>query len=107
MDKQQTAVEQLIEHLNQKFPTQMRSIYQQNQYLLEHVISVVKGIEKNQQNEFSIDFVNWLNNNEYKYNHKFKMYQKHFVNETLYFTLAELILEFNKLTQTTHEKTIK
>jgi hypothetical protein len=107
MNKQQTAVEQLMESLNQKFPNQMRLMYQQNQYLLEHVISVVKGIEKNQQNEFSIDFVNWLNKNEYKYNHKFKMYQKHFVNETLYFTLAELIVEFNKLTQTTHEKTIK
>ena len=105
--KKQTTVDQLMESLNQKFPTQMRLIYEENQYLLEHVISVVKGIEKNQQNEFSIDFVNWLNKNEYKYNHKFKMYQKHFVNETLYFTLAELIVEFNKLTQTTHEKTIK
>jgi hypothetical protein len=92
----QNAVEQLIEHLNQKFPTQMRSIYQQNQYLLEHVISVVKGIEKNQQNEFSIDFVNWLNSNEYKYNHKFKMYQKHFVNETLYFKVEELMSKFNE-----------
>jgi hypothetical protein len=92
----QNAVEQLIEHLNQKFPTQMRSIYQQNQYLLEHVISVVKGIEKNQQNEFSIDFVNWLNSNEYKYNHKFKMYQKHFVNETLFFRVEELMSKFNE-----------
>jgi hypothetical protein len=96
MSKQQSTVEQLIEQLNQKFPTQMRSIYQQNQYLLEHVISVVKGIEKNQQNEFSIDFVNWLNSNEYKYNHKFKMYQKHFVNETLYFRVKELIVKFNE-----------
>jgi hypothetical protein len=92
----QNAVEQLIEHLNQKFPTQMRLIYQQNQYLLEHVISVVKGIEKNQQNEFSIDFVNWLNSNEYKYNHKFKMYQKHFVNETLFFRVEELMSKFNE-----------
>jgi hypothetical protein len=92
----QTAVEQLMESLNQKFPNQMRLMYQENQYLLEHVISVVKGIEKNQQNEFIIDFVNWLNKNEYKYNHKFKMYQKHFVNETLYFRVEELIVKFNE-----------
>ncbi len=105
--KKQTTVDQLMESLNQKFPTQMRLIYEENQYLLEHAISVSKTIEKNQQNEVSIDFVNWLNKNEYKYNHKFKMYQKHFVNETLFFRVEELILEFNKLTQTTHEKTIK
>jgi hypothetical protein len=94
--KKQTTVDQLMESLNQKFPTQMRLIYEENQYLLEHVISVVKGIERNQQNECSIDFVNWLNNNEYKYNHKFKMYQKHFVNETLYFRVEELIVKFNE-----------
>lgn len=49
-----------------------------------------------EKREFTIDFFNWLHNNEYKYNPKFKMYQKFMINETLFFTIEELMMEFNK-----------
>lgn len=50
-----------------------------------------------EKREFTIDFFNWLHNNEYKYNPKFKMYQKFMINETLFFTIEELMIEFNKI----------
>ena len=50
-----------------------------------------------EKQEFAIDFFNWLHNNEYKYNPKEKMYQKKMINETLFFTIEELIIQFNKI----------
>ena len=49
-----------------------------------------------EKREFTIDFFNWLHTNQYKYNPKVKMYQKMMINETLFFTIEELMMEFNK-----------
>lgn len=50
-----------------------------------------------EKREFTIDFFNWLHTNQYKYNPKAKMYQKFMINETLFFTIEELMMEFNKI----------
>ena len=50
-----------------------------------------------EKREFTIVFFNWLHNNQYKYNPKVKMYQKMMINETLFFTIEELMIEFNKI----------
>jgi len=55
----QNAVEQLIEHLNQKFPTQMRLISQDNQYLLEHVIAVARETEKQGKQNYLKAYFEW------------------------------------------------
>jgi hypothetical protein len=55
----QNAVEQLIEHLNQKFPTQMRLISQDNQYLLEHVIAVARETEKQEKQNYLKAYFEW------------------------------------------------
>jgi hypothetical protein len=49
-------------------------------------------MEKEQQGKFTIDFINWLHLNKYKYNPKAKLYQKHFINETLFFSIDELFI---------------
>ena len=49
-----------------------------------------------EKSKFTIDFFNWLHTNQYKYNPKVKMYQKMMINETLFFTIEELMIEFNK-----------
>ena len=50
-----------------------------------------------EKREFTIDFFNWLHTNQYKYNPKVKMYQKMMINETLFFTIEELMMDFNKI----------
>jgi hypothetical protein len=55
----QNAVEQLIEHLNQKFPTQMRLISQDNQYLLEHAIAVARETEKQEKQNYLKAYFEW------------------------------------------------
>ena len=50
-----------------------------------------------EKREFTIDFFNWLHTNQYKYNPKAKMYQKMMINETLFFTIEELMMDFNKI----------
>jgi hypothetical protein len=58
-----------------------------------------KEMEKDKQSEFTIDFINWLHLNEYKYNPKAKLYQKQFINETLFFSIDELFITFNQQEQ--------
>ena len=55
-----------------------------------------EAMHKEEQSKFTIDYFNWLHNNQYKYNPKVKMYQKMMINETLFFTIEELMMEFNK-----------
>jgi hypothetical protein len=59
-------------------------------------IQQAKEIEKEQQGKFTIDFINWLHLNEYKYNPKAKLYQKQFINETLFFSIDELFITFKQ-----------
>ena len=59
-------------------------------------IEQAKAMHKEEQSKFTIDYFNWLHNNQYKYNPKVKMYQKMMINETLFFTIEELMIEFNK-----------
>jgi tRNA(His) 5'-end guanylyltransferase len=61
-----------------------------------------KEMEKEQQGKFTIDFINWLHLNEYKYNAKAKLYQKHFINETLFFSIDELFITFKQQDQGYH-----
>jgi hypothetical protein len=56
-----------------------------------------KEMEKEETTKFTIGYFNWLHNNGYKYNPKVKMYWKMMINETLFFTIEELIIEFNKI----------
>jgi hypothetical protein len=53
-----------------------------------------KEMENDQNSKFTIDFINWLHLNEYKYNPKAKLYQKKFINETLFFSIDELFITF-------------
>ena len=54
-------------------------------------------MEKEETTKFTIGYFNWLHNNGYKYNPKVKMYWKMMINETLFFTIEELMIEFNKI----------
>jgi hypothetical protein len=56
-----------------------------------------KEMEKEETTKFTIGYFNWLHNNGYKYNPKVKMYWKMMINETLFFTIEELMIEFNKI----------
>jgi hypothetical protein len=58
------------------------------------LIEQAKEMELQQQGKFTIDFINWLHLNEYKYNPKAKLYQKQFINETLFFSIDELFITF-------------
>lgn len=72
------------------------------QYHLKQDIEIVKQakeMEKEQQSKFTIDFINWLHLNQYKYNAKAKLYQKHFINETLFFSIDELFVLFKQQEQ--------
>jgi hypothetical protein len=53
-------------------------------------------MEREQQGKFTIDFINWLHLNQYKYNPKAKLYQKQFINETLFFSIDELFITFKQ-----------
>jgi hypothetical protein len=56
-----------------------------------------KEMEKEETTKFTIGYFNWLHNNGYKYNPKVKMYWKMMINETMFFTIEELMIEFNKI----------
>lgn len=64
-----------------------------------NVFTQAKEMEKEQQSKFTIDFINWLHLNQYKYNPKAKFYQKNFINETLFFSIDELFLLFKQQEQ--------
>ena len=58
--------------------------------------NAIMGYNKHKEtNPFSeedmIEFGQWAGINEYRYNKKFLMYQKHFINETLFYTSKELL----------------
>ena len=84
-----TAVEWLVEQL---FP----KVSSEEQY---YYIEQAKEMEKEKRGKFTIDFINWLHLNEYKYNPKAKLYQKHFINETLFFSIDELFVTFKQQEQ--------
>jgi CO dehydrogenase/acetyl-CoA synthase delta subunit len=65
----------------------------------KEAIKNAKEMEKEQQSKFTIDFINWLHLNQYKYNPKAKFYQKNFINETLFFSIDELFLLFKQQEQ--------
>ena len=82
-----TAVEWLIDELRNKHGLPI-DLYSEFERALE--------MEKEQQGKFTIDFINWLHLNEYKYNPKEKLYQKQFINETLFFSIDELFITFKQ-----------
>jgi hypothetical protein len=84
-NKQQTAVEWLEQEML-KPNLSMKEILEQ-----------AKEMEKEETTKFTIGYFNWLHNNGYKYNPKVKMYWKMMINETLFFTIEELMIEFNKI----------
>jgi hypothetical protein len=84
-----TAVEYLVEQL---FP----KVSSEEQY---YYIEQAKEMEKEKRGKFTIDFINWLHLNEYKYNPKAKLYQKQFINETLFFSIDELFVTFKQQEQ--------
>ena len=92
-NKQQTAVDILCGKLAMKL-----GIPQAITFYIDHAeeIAEAKAMHKEEQSKFTIDYFNWLHNNQYKYNPKVKMYQKIMINETLFFTIEELMIEFNK-----------
>jgi hypothetical protein len=71
----------------------------QNTLLFAEDFEQAKEMEKEQQGKFTIDFINWLHLNEYKYNPKAKLYQKQFINETLFFSIDELFITFKQQEQ--------
>ena len=85
-NKQQTAVEWLEETMLKPLSQWPDDIWEQ-----------AKEMEKEQTTKFTIGYFNWLHNNGYKYNPKVKMYWKMMINETLFFTIEELMIEFNKI----------
>lgn len=48
-----TAVQQLIKNLQDRFPTQMEAMYDDNQYLLEHLTIEAKIMEEQEKVEFA------------------------------------------------------
>lgn len=66
---------------------------------IDELIIKAKEMEKDKQSKFTIDFINWLHLNEYKYNPKAKLYQKQFINETLFFSIDELFITFKQQEQ--------
>jgi hypothetical protein len=81
----QTAVEWLEEQLNKN---------NEILFISDDLLEQAKEMEKEQQSKFTIDFINWLHLNQYKYNPKAKFYQKNFINETLFFSIDELYEQF-------------
>jgi hypothetical protein len=94
-----TAVSQMIKELQEQFPKEMGDMYERNQLLLEDIALRAKEMEKEQQGKFTIDFINWLHLNQYKYNPKAKLYQKQFINQTLFFSIDELFITFKQQEQ--------
>jgi len=91
-NKQQTAVEWLEDKTKWHFIDDYDDVV-----YFENVIAQAKKMEKEQTTKFTIGYFNWLHNNGYKYNPKVKMYWKMMINETLFFTIEELMIEFNKI----------
>ena len=48
-----TAVQQLIKNLQDRFPTQMEAMYDDNQYLFEHLTIEAKVMEEQEKVEFA------------------------------------------------------
>ena len=69
-------------------------IAKSNKVKFDDLLEQAKEMELQQQGKFTIDFINWLHLNEYKYNPKAKLYQKQFINETLFFSIDELFITF-------------
>ena len=84
-----TAVEWLAEQL---IPNVMRMF----DATTRNAIEKAKEMDREQQGKFTIDFINWLHLNQYKYNPKAKLYQKQFINETLFFSIDELFITFKQ-----------
>jgi antibiotic biosynthesis monooxygenase (ABM) superfamily enzyme len=98
-NKQQTAVEWLakqMEILHYDYWAEHISKDEKNQRL-KQLKEQAKEMEKEETTKFTIGYFNWLHNNGYKYNPKVKMYWKMMINETLFFTIEELMIEFNKI----------
>ena len=101
-NNKQSSVEWLAEQLTAKMQMwNSTKNYQEFHIVLEagefaKLIEQAKLMHKEEQSRFTIDYFNWLHNNQYKYNPKVKMYQKMMINETLFFTIEELMIEFNK-----------
>jgi hypothetical protein len=68
-------------------------------FLIRGYLGKKLNMKKDKQSEFTIDFINWLHLNEYKYNPKAKLYQKQFINETLFFSIDELFITFKQQEQ--------
>jgi hypothetical protein len=91
-----TAVEWLEEEIFRSYKFLLQKV---DCTRLEESIEQAKEMEKEQQSKFTIDFINWLHLNQYKYNAKAKLYQKHFINETLFFSIDELFVLFKQQEQ--------
>ena len=98
-NKQQTAVEWLFsETLGITLQLANKRISHRNWELqMVKLYEQAKEMEKQETTKFTIGYFNWLHNNGYKYNPKVKMYWKMMINETLFFTIEELMIEFNKI----------
>lgn len=92
-NKQQTAVEWFADKIDYLIPL----VSDEQAKYLNSLIEQAKEMEKEQTTKFTIGYFNWLHNNGYKYNPKVKMYWKMMINETLFFTIEELMIEFNKI----------
>jgi hypothetical protein len=86
----QTAVEWLLENLiNEPFSEED---FKHN----FNVWNKAEEMEKQQSDDYAIEFAEWLPKNEYWWNRKQKMYKKMFINETFFYTTKELLEIFKK-----------
>jgi hypothetical protein len=83
----QTAVEWLINELTKNGF---------NFKLYKKEIEKAEEMEKQQSDDYAIEFAEWLPKNEYWWNRKQKMYKKMFINETFFYTTKELLEIFKK-----------
>jgi len=58
--KQQTAVRQMFQDLQEQFPEQMKEMYESNQLLLEDIALRAEEMEKQQAVEFGYDIADYL-----------------------------------------------
>jgi len=97
-NKQQTAVEFYLDKVFDIIGDAILDKLSIEQINKIHDLSLqAKAMEKEETTKFTIGYFNWLHNNGYKYNPKVKMYWKMMINETLFFTIEELMIEFNKI----------
>lgn len=45
--------------------------------------------------DFSVLFLKWVSENDYRYSRKFKKWQKSFINETLFYSEKDLLLIYS------------